>query len=65
MDRPKIVELELSPKLLHRLFQHVRKPEITDEQVIQIVEKIKWFSKADELLTLDQFEEIVDKPMLS
>ena len=65
MDKPKICEIELSPKLLHRLFQHVRKPEITDEQVIQIVEKLKWFSKADELLTLDQFEEIIDKPMLS
>lgn len=64
MAKPKIYELELSPRLLHELFKHVRKPDITEEHLVNIIENLKWLSKADELLTLDQFDQIIEKPML-
>jgi hypothetical protein len=53
MTKPKIYELELSPRLLHKLFEHVRKPDVTEEHLVNIVENLKWLSKADELLTLE------------
>lgn len=64
MVKPKIYELELSPYLLHALFKHVRKPEVTEDHLVNIIENLKWLSKADEMLTTDQFEQIIEKPML-
>jgi hypothetical protein len=65
MAKYKIYEIELSPRLLHKLFEHVRKPETTEEHIGYIIENLKDLSKTDELLTLDQFELIIQKPALT
>lgn len=60
MSKHKQYEIELSPRLLSRLFDHVKANPGEDHQYI--IENLKWLSKCDEMLTLDELELAIKKP---
>ena len=61
MGRYKKPEIELSPQLLHKLFEHVKRPDVSLEDAKQFVANITELSKCDEMLTLEEFEMITQK----
>lgn len=62
MGKYKKCEIELSPQLLKKLFEHVKKPDVPQGDLVWIIENIKELCKCGDLLTLDEFEMIITKP---
>ena len=60
MGKYKQYEIEISPRLLHKLFEYVKAN--PNEDCAYIVENLKWLSKCDETLTLDEYEMAIRKP---
>lgn len=56
MARYKKPEIEMSPQLIHKLFEHVKRPDVTLEDVKTIVYNLTELSKCDEMLTLEEFD---------
>ena len=62
MGKYKQHEIELSPRLLHKIFEYVKAN--PSENCEYIIENLKWMAKtADEMLTLDEYELAVRKPV--
>lgn len=62
MAKYKKCELELSPHLLNKLFYFIKDPKVTEADFGWIIENIKYLGRCDELLTLDEYDLIVQKP---
>ncbi len=60
----KFIEIELSPKLIKKLFEHIKDPKVTQDHINYIVENLKALAKHDECLTLDEFDVITEKPIV-
>lgn len=63
MGRYKKPEIEISPQLIHKLFEHVKRPEVTFEDIKNVVYNLTELSKCDEMLTLEEFDLAIQKPM--
>lgn len=63
MARYKKPEIELSPHLLHKLLEHVKRPDVSLEDAKTIVANLTELSKCDEMLTLEEFDLAIQKPM--
>jgi transposase len=61
----KFIEIEVSPKLMRKLLEHTKDPKVTQEHINYILDNLLWLSKHDECLTLDEFEVITEKPIVS
>lgn len=61
MGRYKKPEIEISPQLLHKLFEHTKRPDVSMDDIKQMVGTITELSKCDEMLTLEEFELITNK----
>jgi hypothetical protein len=61
----KFVEIEVSPKLMKKLLEHVKDPKVTQDHINYMMENLMWLSKHDECLTLDEYEVITEKPIVS
>lgn len=61
MGKYKQYEIEISPRLLYKLFEYVKANPTEDCEYI--VENLKWLSKCDETLTLDEYEMAIRKPV--
>ena len=59
----RFVEIEVSPKLMRKLLEHVKEPSITQDHINYIMDNLLRLTKHDECLTLDEFEVITEKPM--
>lgn len=62
MARYMKVEIEMSPHLVKKLFEHVKTPQVTEGDIPWMVSNLIELSKCDEMLTLDEFEMIIKKP---
>jgi hypothetical protein len=60
----KFIEIELSPKLIKKLFEYIKDPKITQDHINYMVENLKTLAKHDECLTLDEFDVITEKPIV-
>lgn len=61
----KKVEIELSAPLILRLFEYIKEhqPPLTDVELHQLVENLTTLScKYDDMLTMDEYNEIIKKP---
>jgi hypothetical protein len=56
-------EIEVSPHLLKKLFEWVREPTVQATDLHWVMTNIINLSSCDELLTLDEFEMIIKKPI--
>lgn len=63
MGRYKKPEIEMSPQLIHKLFEYVKRPEVTFEDIKNVVHNLTELSKCDEMLTLEEFDLAIQKPM--
>lgn len=63
MKRYKKPEIEMSPQLIYKLFEYVKRPEATMDDIKTIVNNLTELSKCDEMLTIEEFELAVQKPM--
>ncbi len=61
MTKWKRVEIELTPALLKKLFEHVKTQAVGPEEIDNIVNNLHWLSKSDETLTLEEFDQIIKK----
>jgi hypothetical protein len=61
----KFVEIEVSPKLMKKLLEHIKDPKVTQDHINYMMENLMWLSKHDECLTLDEYEVITEKPIVS
>lgn len=61
MARYMKVEIEMSPHLVKKLFEHVKSPQVTEGDIPWMVSNLIELSKCDEMLTLDEFEMITKK----
>lgn len=61
----KFVEIEVSPKLMKKLLEHVKDPKVTQDHINYMIDNLLWLSKHDECLTLDEYEVITEKPIVS
>lgn len=59
-------EIEVSAPLLTRLFEYIKEtPSLTDVDIHHIVENLSNLScKIDDMLTMDEYNEIIKKPAL-
>lgn len=55
------VEIEMSPHLVKKLFEHVKSAQVTEADIPWMVNNLVELSKCDEMLTLDEFEMITKK----
>ena len=62
LSKYRTYEFELSPKLLHKLFEFVKANPTEDCQYI--IDNLIELSRCDDTLTLDEFELIVTKPVV-
>lgn len=61
----KFVEIEVSPKLMKKLLEHAKDPKVTQDHINYMMDNLLWLSKHDECLTLDEYEVITEKPIVS
>lgn len=61
----KFIEIEVSPKLLKKLLEHSKDPKVTQDHINYIIDNLTYLSKHDECLTLDEFDVITEKPIVS
>ena len=61
----KFVEIEVSPKLMKKLLEHIKDPKVTQDHINYMMDNLMWLSKHDECLTLDEYEVITEKPIVS
>lgn len=61
----KFVEIEVSPKLMKKLLEHAKDPNVTQDHINYMMDNLLWLSKHDECLTLDEYEVITEKPIVS
>lgn len=59
----KFVEIELTPKLLHKLLEWAKDPKTTPEHLRYAVDNMKLLAYEDECMALDEFEAITEKPL--
>ena len=59
MSKYKQYEIEISPRLLSKLFDYVKANPAEDHQYI--IDNLKWLSKSDEMLTLDEYDLAIRK----
>lgn len=59
-------EIEVSAPLLTRLFEYIKEnPALTDTDIHHLVENLSNLScKMDDMLTMDEYNEIIKKPAL-
>lgn len=60
----KFVEIELTPKLLHKLLEWAKDPKTTPEHLRYAVDNMKLLAYEDECMALDEFEAITEKPLV-
>ena len=60
----KFVEIELTPKLLHKLLEWAKDPKTTTEHLRYAVDNMKLLAYEDECMALDEFEAITEKPLV-
>jgi hypothetical protein len=54
-------EIELTPVLLKKLFEHVKAQAVGPEDLDNIISNLYWLSKSDETLTIEEFDQIIKK----
>lgn len=64
MAKYKKPEIELSPHLLKKLFEHVKSAAVTEADISWMIDNLVYLSKCDEMLTLEEFDIIVKKPTM-
>lgn len=64
MGKFKKQEIEVSPHLMKKLFEYVKDAKITTADFDWIIHNLVWMSEADDLLTVEEFEQITKKPMV-
>lgn len=62
MAKLKRHEIELTPKLLKRLFEYVRMPSVGAEELDSIVSNLSMLTKSFDPVTVEEFDLIVTKP---
>lgn len=60
----KFVEIELTPKLMHKLLEWAKDAKTTPEHLRYAVDNMKLLAHEDECLALDEFEAITEKPLV-
>lgn len=63
MTKLKRHEIELTPKLLKRLLEHVRNPNVGVEELDSIIENLCVLTKSFDPITVEEFDLIIKKPM--
>lgn len=62
MGKYKRMEIELTPQLMKKLFEHVKSPAITEADFDWLVNNLAWMSKDTDPLTIEEYEHIIKKP---
>lgn len=61
MTKWKRVEIELTPALVKKLFEHVKATQAGPEELDNIIHNLHWLSKSDETLTIEEYDQIIKK----
>lgn len=65
MTKYKKQEIEVSPQLMKKLFEFVKTQAVTPADFDWIVNNLTWMSKSDELLTIEEYDMIIKKPVVT
>lgn len=65
MSKYKRMEIEVTPQLMKKLFEFVKESTTTSADFDWIVNNLAWMSKDVDPLTIEEYEHIIKKPVVT